>query len=83
VHDILPRPGAYDPAGFGEPTLAQLLADPLVRQVMQRDGWDLTRLEALLAAAALRLRQGDGGPARPGSAKHASFPEAGDGFPGL
>ena len=49
--------GAYDAARFDEPTLDQLLADPLICQVMQSDGWALSAVRALLAAAARAAMQ--------------------------
>lgn len=45
-------------AGFAEPTLRQLLDDPLIRLLMSSDGVDPAELRALFAEIAdLRARQ--------------------------
>ena len=47
---------AWGEAGI-EPALQDVLADPLVHLVMQRDGVSMPALRAVVAAARARLRQ--------------------------
>jgi hypothetical protein len=42
---------------FSEPTLAEVLSDPLVQEVMASDGVDPTELEAALADLAGNIRR--------------------------
>jgi len=42
---------------FSEPTLAEVLSDPLVQEVMASDGVDPTELEAALVEIAGDIRQ--------------------------
>ena len=51
----------FDHAGFPEPTLAQLLDDPLVRLLMKRDGVNPGELRTLLAAVAGSVESRRGG----------------------
>ena len=43
-----------------EPSLAEVLAEPIVHALMRRDGWTTEQLRALIAAA--RNRQRDAAP---------------------
>ena len=48
-------PGAYEDAGL-EPSLEDLLADPIVRLVLARDRIDPAELQSLLAQVRERLQ---------------------------
>ncbi len=53
-----PWPGARWRAAGQEPALDEVLADPLVHAVMQRDGVTPSALRAVVAAAQAKLRRG-------------------------
>jgi hypothetical protein len=53
-----PKPGSDDHSCFNEPTLSELLDDPLIWLLMASDGVDPSELQALFAEMAdLRARR--------------------------
>jgi len=55
-----------DQAGFTEPTLSELLEDPVIRRLMTSDGVDLRELRTLLTDLRVRLARDEASPGEPG-----------------
>ena len=55
-----------DQAGFTEPTLSELLEDPVIRRLMTSDGVDLRELRTLLTDLRARLARVEASPGEPG-----------------
>ena len=54
----------WDQANYTEPTLPELLEDPVIRRLMTSDGVDPGELRALFADLSARLARDEGRPAR-------------------
>jgi hypothetical protein len=52
---VVRKPGRYDDSCFREPTLSELLEDPLIRSLMESDGVDLRAVRTLFSAVAHQL----------------------------